>query len=162
MSLDSIKKYILALIILLGGINVFDLFMPIISKENTFNVFYLLIFNFVFPILLLAVFILSLINSRKIIVKEGSKLTNLLVLAYGLFILFNFWVINYQPYFIYHFQEGLVVKYLTFVFWYMNIVFIYQILYSKIISRLAYYKKPDYIIILGSGLIGEDVPPLTF
>ncbi|WP_338086583.1 YdcF family protein [Mammaliicoccus vitulinus] len=152
--------YILSLIIIIGTINIFDYFLPIFNSDSQVNLFYLLSLTFLLPILLISMFIAALFNASKIIANEGRRLTNMLILMYGIFLIFEFWLINYQPYFLYHYKHGIISIYFNFIFWYFNIILVSQILYSLILSLLSRYKKPDYILILGSGLIGDQVPPL--
>lgn len=155
-----VNIYILSLIIVIGTINIFDYFLPIFNEQSEVNLFYLFSLTFLLPILLLTMFIIALLNARKIMVREGKRITNMLILAYGLFLLFEFWLVNYQPFFLYHYKHGIISIYFNFIFWYFNIILVSQILYSILISLISHYKKPDYILVLGSGLIGDKVPPL--
>lgn len=152
--------YVLSLLIVFGLINTADFFIPIVNSEGHINLFYIILLTFIFPIILLLIFALTLFNTRKIVAKEGKRITNLLVFVYGLFLFLDFLIINYQPYLLFHYRHGIIGLYLNFIFWYFNIILLSQTLYSMLLSFVSNYKNPDYILILGSGLIGDRVPPL--
>ena len=88
---------------------------------------------------------------------EGSHLANLLSLFYGLAIALSLALTFFFPHFIFlhktlSLTNGLLI--------YGSYLYVTYILYGFVYNVLPVIKHPDYIIILGSGLIGDKVPPL--
>lgn len=110
-------------------------------------------------VLFLVVFLLA--NGLTIIRKEGRSLANLLSFLLGLAILVSaayFIVVITNPS-----TPRLALSLAVFLFLtlaYLSFVFTAYFLYSLIYGRLSYQRHPDAVIVLGSGIFGERVPPL--
>lgn len=106
-------------------------------------------------------FIVALISSGiRLIKREGKKLRNFLSLALGIFIIF--WIIFSR---IVTIPEELTFLYsLSFLISTLISYFIIVMISFAVASLLNRFRNPfkkyDYIIVLGSGLIGDRVPPL--
>ena len=88
---------------------------------------------------------------------EGRRLANLLSLFYGLAIALSLVLTFFFPHFIFlhkilSLTNGLLI--------YGSYLYASYILYGFVYNIFPVIKRPDYIIILGSGLIGDKVPPL--
>ena len=87
---------------------------------------------------------------------EGKRLANLLSLLYGLFII-GALALHFLPYF----PGNDILIYLTdFALFYMTFLYLSYVSYGTFCNLFPVRKEPDAIIILGSGLIGDKVPPL--
>ncbi|EON74563.1 hypothetical protein H131_00626 [Lysinibacillus sphaericus OT4b.31] len=109
-------------------------------------------------------FILSIamfFNSKVLLEKEGRKFRNLLLAIFGLsFFLMMIWYV----FIIFTNIENAIWHIL---FFYAFLIFGYTMfLYTSVLAYATVYHftpisyEPDYIIALGSGLIGDKVPPL--
>ena len=151
--------YFLAIIFMSVLISIFvNLIIP--SFELNMNVNYILILNMFYGVLVIVVMLLSLLNTEKKIANEGKFVNNMLVLGYGVFILINFLIISFKPGSILKFYDGVWIVYVSLIFYYLNIIFIFQNLYAWIISGLSRKRKSHFIIVLGAGIIEDKVTPL--
>lgn len=97
-----------------------------------------------------------LYNGHQMMRFEGRRLANLLSLFYGLALTFSI-LSRFLP------QNAIFIKFLIlsdFLLIYGTFLYVSYILYSLFYNVFPIRKKPDYIIILGSGLIDDKVPPL--
>ena len=97
-----------------------------------------------------------LFNGRQMMTFEGKRLANLLSLLYGIFII-GALAIHFLPYF-----PGIdILMYLAdFALFYSTFLYLSYVLYGNFCNFFPIRKEPDAIIVLGSGLIGDKVPPL--
>ena len=108
---------------------------------------------------MLSLLILALLifNGRQMITFEGRRLANLLSLFYGLAIALSLALTFFFPHFIFlhkilSLTNGLLI--------YGSYLYASYILYGFVYNIFPVIKRPDYLIILGSGLIGDRIPPL--
>ena len=97
-----------------------------------------------------------LFNGRQMMIYEGKRLANLLSLLYGIFIIGALAI---------HFLPDFPGKYLfmhlaDFALFYSTFLYLSYVLYGTFCNLFPIRKEPDAIIVLGSGLIGDKVPPL--
>lgn len=115
----------------------------------------------VFPALLLILSVASFFSSKVLMEKEGRKVRNLFISLIGLGALAIFVLTVYQFGSAAQSDKLLIVyAYLTSLYFYFLGLFLATALYSVIYMGLPIRYTPDYIIVLGSGLIGDKVPPL--
>ena len=117
----------------------------------------LLILALFIPLSVIISTIYLIFNGRQMITFEGSHLANLLSLFYGLAIALSLALTFFFPHFIFlhktlSLTNGLLI--------YGSYLYMTYLLYGFVYNVLPVIKHPDYIIILGSGLIGDKVPPL--
>src|SRR5699024_4110507 len=106
-------------------------------------------------------FIITLISSGVQLVKrEGPKLYNFLSIAFGMFIIF--WII-FTRFFTISEESPFLFSLSFFISTLISYIVIVMISFA-VASLLNRFRNPfktyDYIIVLGSGLIGDRVPPL--
>lgn len=111
-----------------------------------------------------ALAMLMLFNSKELMQKEGKRIRNLFLAAIAAVILF---VVGYSIYFVIMLFEqqvtvesSIVYVYIVTVLAYFLFFFIVLALYAVLYNMTPLTKPPAYIIVLGSGLIGDKVPPL--
>lgn len=95
-------------------------------------------------------------NGRQMMTFEGRRLANLLSLFYGLGILILMGL-HFLP------RLALLRHFLAaadFLLVYVTFLYLSYVLYSFWSGLFPVRREPDYIIILGSGLFGDKVPPL--
>lgn len=117
--------------------------------------------------------VLLIKNGITMIIKEGSQLANKLSLFLGVYI-FTLIILlalviilpfsvnihtNHIASYIYHISTGALMHIFMLSLYFGFLLFVY-IVYSFIYQKINHKKHIDYIIILGSGLIGDRVPPL--
>lgn len=113
-----------------------------------------------FPFYLLSFIWLLLTSGRKLIKREGRRLQNFLSLAFGVFLIV--WLvfspiilINIQNNFTFFVFSSITIS--VYYFFFLMVLFAL----SSILNRLPIpFKRYDYIIVLGSGLLGDKVSPL--
>ncbi|MER7014738.1 YdcF family protein [Saccharopolyspora sp. NPDC000359] len=108
-------------------------------------------------VLVLAGFLIA--NGITMLRREGRRVANLLSLGAGLGIIGMIaltFVAAFHPW------EPLVmfVRSTTSVLFYVSFVFVCFLLYSFVYGRFPHRTNVDFIVVLGSGLIGSRVPPL--
>ncbi|HFU7090034.1 TPA: YdcF family protein [Bacillus cereus] len=136
-------------------------FMIFMGERNELaNIIFTLLLFGVVPLSILIMSFYLFLNGKIMLKKEGRRLANLLSLlvSIALFIIIGLciWLVIevYNPsLYMYYVTVLLLFLYFTYIF--MSYL-IYAILYHFV--KIEY--KPDFIIVLGSGLIGDRVPPL--
>ena len=132
----------------------------VVRTELWFNQKVAIIIFSVLAILVLLSIIFStvflLFNGRQMISFEGKRLANLLSLLYGIFIIGTL-ALHFLPYFP---GKDLLIYPTDFALFYSTFLYLSYVLYGTFCNYLPVRKEPDVIIILGSGLIGNKVPPL--
>ncbi|WP_099223211.1 YdcF family protein [Listeria costaricensis] len=113
-----------------------------------------------FPFFILGIAVGLVANGRVMIKKEGRRLTNLLPLFAGLAILtLIVWIVA-QGAIIQNLYLTILLMLILMVVGYFTFFFI-SFLISTIVCQLNFpCKNQDFIIVLGSGLMGDRVPPL--
>ncbi|WP_373898692.1 YdcF family protein [Haloimpatiens sp. FM7315] len=146
------------------------LFYLILSTGSVF----LLIFLILAGILaIIVVGILLIKNGLTMKIKENSKIANKLSLFLGVYIssiiilviltiVMSFYVNNNSNSAIMHIYRIFTgaLLHILFLSLYFGFLFFVYIVYSFLYQKMIFKKSIDYIIVLGSGLIGERVPPL--
>ena len=87
---------------------------------------------------------------------EGKRLANLLSLLYGIFII-GALALHFLPYFP---GKHIFMHLADFALFYSTFLYLSYVLYGTFCNYFPIRKEPDVIIVLGSGLIGDKVPPL--
>lgn len=108
------------------------------------------------PISVLLSTIYLVFNGRQMMTFEGRRLANLLSLFYGLGILIILGL-HFLP------RQPILTPLLFWadnLLFYSTFLYLSYILYAFFCSLFPVRKEPSYIIILGSGLFGDKVPPL--
>lgn len=100
--------------------------------------------------------IFLLFNGRQMMTYEGKRLANLLSLLYGIFII-GALAIHFLPYFP---GKDILMHLADFALFYSTFLYLSYVLYGTFCNCFPIRKEPDAIIVLGSGLIGDKVPPL--
>jgi uncharacterized SAM-binding protein YcdF (DUF218 family) len=157
-----INVYVLGFILFMAAMVVLtNTFFADYSNENI-RYFALSAFIFAFiPGILLLLSILSFFSSKILMEKEGRKVRNLFISLIGFGSLIA--LIASVTIFL---KQGVPVSIEIFYIYFMGLFFYYMWLFTSLALYTWLYnvfppmKKPDYIIMLGSGLIGDRVPPL--
>ena len=113
------------------------------------------------PLVLLSLSVVTFFNSKILMEKEGRRVRNLLISLIGVaslvILLFS----------VYQYINNDHSRLMEFFYYYIVALFIYFLglftasaVYTWIYLLIPFSYKPDYIIVLGSGLIGDRVPPL--
>lgn len=153
------NAYLLSIVLILFAAIVSGLF--VIHMEQLVNrnlaMLSLLILALFIPLSVIISTIYLIFNGRQMMTFEGRRLANLLSLFYGLAIALSLALTFFFPHFIVlrkmlSLTNGLLI--------YGSYLYVTYILYGFVYNVLPVIKHPDYIIILGSGLIGDKVPPL--
>ncbi|GAA0774334.1 YdcF family protein [Clostridium subterminale] len=113
-----------------------------------------------FPLYILSFIFLLFRSGYQLIKREGARLTNFLSLSLGVFIIF--WIMFF-PIIIRNFTHPVtrgIISFITFLISYFFMMMFIFAISAAINTYLPKRKKYDYIIVLGSGLIGDRVPPL--
>lgn len=139
-----------------------DVIPAVSSQSQILTILYLIFLVSLVPITIFILTIGTFFNSKRLLEKEGKSLKNLFFALIGvgvtlLIVTPIIMVLTGQ------FQDGrMVIGYVYFAMLFGYVMF----LYSCVISYAIFYHltpvmyQPDYIIALGSGLIGDKVPPL--
>ncbi|MGE7113503.1 YdcF family protein [Lysinibacillus sp. NPDC047702] len=114
-----------------------------------------------FPSIMFILSIVMFINSKVLLEKEGRKVRNLLVAVFGLsFFIMMIWYV----FVIFMNTENEIWHILFFyaflIFGYTMFLYTSVMAYATIYHFTAIRYEPNFIIALGSGLIGDKVPPL--
>ena len=153
------NAYLLSIVLILFAAIVSGLF--VIHMEQLVNrnlaMLSLLILALFIPLSVIISTIYLIFNGRQMMTFEGRRLANLLSLFYGFAIALSLALTFFFPHFIFlhktlSLTNGLLI--------YGSYLYVTYILYGFVYNVLPVIKHPDYIIILGSGLIGDKVPPL--
>ena len=119
----------------------------------------IIIFAVLAILILLSIAISSiflLFNGRQMISFEGKRLANLLSLLYGIFII-GALALHFLPYFP---GKDLLIYPTDFALFYSTFLYLSYVLYGTFCNYFPVRKEPHAIIVLGSGLIEDKVPPL--
>ncbi|POZ54222.1 hypothetical protein LYSIN_04244 [Lysinibacillus sphaericus] len=159
------RRFINAVVLGLIGLNIFvgmtthnDLLINeqgIVSKMGIMTLFGII------PGIMLILSIAMFFNSKILLEKEGRRFRNLLLAVFGLaflammigYVFVFFTNIENPLWHILFFYAFLIFAYTVFLY---TSVMVYAIIYH--FAPITY--EPDYILVLGSGLIGDKVPPL--
>ena len=124
------------------------------SQEVAIIVFAVLAILILLSIAFSSIFLLF--NGRQMMAYEGKRLANLLSLLYGIFII-GALAFHFLPYFP---GKYLFMHLADFTLFYSTFLYLSYVLYGTFCNFFPIRKEPDAIIVLGSGLIGDKVPPL--
>lgn len=124
------------------------------NQQIGFIVFSVLAILVLLSIIFSTVFLLF--NGRQMMSFEGKRLANLLSLLYGIFII-GALALHFLPYFP---GKDLLIYPTDFALFYSTFLYLSYVLYGTFCNYFPVRKEPDAIIVLGSGLIGDKVPPL--
>ena len=153
------NAYLLSIVLILFSAIVSGLF--VIHMEQLVNrnlaMLSLLILALFIPLSVIISTIYLIFNGRQMMTFEGRRLANLLSLFYGLAIALSLALTFFFPHFIFlhkilSLTNGLLI--------YGSYLYVTYILYGFVYNIFPVIKRPDYLIILGSGLIGDRIPPL--
>ncbi|MER1998617.1 MAG: YdcF family protein, partial [Lysinibacillus sp.] len=113
------------------------------------------------PFVLLALAVVTFFNSKILLEKEGRRPKNLFFSLIGfaalsvLFVYLYYYLSETQS-----LEQDLITVYIIGLFIYGMLFFSATALYAVLYNVFPAFYKPEYIIVLGSGLIGDRVPPL--
>ncbi|GAA4614910.1 ElyC/SanA/YdcF family protein [Saccharopolyspora hordei] len=108
-------------------------------------------------VLVLAVFLIA--NGITMLRREGRRVANLLSLAAGLGIVA--WVVVTSVAGLIQWEPLVaLVEAIGNVLFYVSFVFVCFLLYSFVYGKFPHRTEVDFIVVLGSGLLGSRVPPL--
>lgn len=134
-----------------------------VEDYYTINSVYLVFVAISIPGTLLAISVLLFANNKTLMQKEGRRIRNLFSAVIAVALLF---ILGYSVYFFVASLQGVsltssflyvyIMGLLCYFLWFFFTLALYAILYNA----TPLFKKPQYIIVLGSGLIGDKVPPL--
>ena len=150
-------------VILLGLLNL-ALNKTFFAPQNSIEAYEIQVAIFyvaVVPVILLSLSIFTFSNSKILMEKEGLQLRNFFISLIGVGLM----VILLSTLYIYLFEQtDLEVRFIYFYFLGLSFYFLWlftaNALYTSICAVIPAFRKPDYILVLGSGLIGDKVPPL--
>lgn len=151
-------------IVLIGGISCILVYiLDILSVHNSLG--RVIVLGCVYggiPLIIIIAGLFLIKNGKVMMSKEGRKLANLLSLIIGInifiIILIIYVLFKYDEYLSSFAHVGLIA--ILIIAFYLGGLFLTYLLYSYIYQKLPVNKDIDYIIVLGSGLIGDRVPPL--
>lgn len=140
-----------------------DLFTYKVEDYYTINIVYIALVAISIPAALFMISLLLFSNTKELLQKEGRRVRNFFITVIACMLLF---IVAYSGYFIYATTQSIsiersllyvyVMGALFYFLWFFTTLAVYAVLYN--ITPLFY--RPQYIIVLGSGLIGDKVPPL--
>lgn len=113
------------------------------------------------PLVALVLAIFLIVNGVQMMRREGRRLANLLSLAAGVGIIGYLAVAAFVlskrdlPAFV-----QIAFTAMTLILGYVGFLFVAYVVYSLIYRRVGYRPGVDYVVALGSGIMGERVPPL--
>lgn len=136
--------------------------LPDILSESPIVVqFYYVLLFAIIPLSLLVISFLTFFNGKILLEKEGRRPRNLLFSSIGVIIvgmviwfLYNSIIRDLTP------TDEIVFLYVAGLVGYGLYLFTSTTLYAILYHYRPILYKPDFIIVLGSGLIGKKVPPL--
>ncbi|MGN4865216.1 YdcF family protein [Bacillus cereus group sp. MYBK132-2] len=133
------------------------------SNEPILRIISIIPFIIIFLMLTFGVFALMIglfLNARILMRKEGRRLSNCLTLIAGLGILFTILALIFEPnrFFSPHFQPIFAGVILIMVYFLLHISIFLTAYFLYQFNRPR--RNQDFIIVLGSGLINDKVPPL--
>ncbi|MGE7916280.1 YdcF family protein [Lysinibacillus xylanilyticus] len=114
-----------------------------------------------FPSMMFILSIATFFNSKVLLEKEGRKVRNLLLAVFGLvFFIMMIWYVFVIFTNIEHEIGHILFFYAFLIFGYTMFLYTSVMAYVTIYLFTPIFYEPNYIIALGSGLIGDKVPPL--
>lgn len=135
-------------------------FAPNADSELYYFTMSLFIFAFI-PFLLLTLSVLTFFNSKILMEKEGKRIRNLFISLLGVATLVLLLIS------VYFYMTSVKTMVAELIFYYIIALFVYLLwlftstaMYAVVYNATPILYQPDYIIVLGSGLIGDRVPPL--
>ena len=153
------NAYLLSIVLILFAAIVSGLFVMHMEQlvNRNLAMLSLLILALFIPLSVIISTIYLIFNGRQMMTFEGRRLAHLLSLFYGLAIALSLALTFFFPHFIVlrkmlSLTNGLLI--------YGSYLYVTYIIYGFVYNTFPVIKHPDYIIILGSGLIGDKVPPL--
>lgn len=154
--------YVVIALLLSAALKFLELFIfnEQLSENTSYTLAVVLLFGFI-PAIMLIFSVLTFSNSQYLMEKEGKKKSNLFIALIGLATLFVLllFIVSYSVFEMNHTLE-LVLLYITGIFCYFAAFYTATVLYAGIYVARPILYTPDYIIVLGSGIIGDRVPPL--
>ena len=150
-------------VILLGLLNL-ALNKTFFAPQNSIEAYEIQVAIFyvaVVPVILLSLSIFTFSNSKILMEKEGIQLRNFFISLIGVGLM----LILFSTLYIYLFEQtDLEARFVYFYFLGLSFYFLWlftaNAIYTSICAVIPPLRKPDYILVLGSGLIGDKVPPL--
>lgn len=139
-----------------------DVIPSLSSESHWLTLIYFALLAALVPIVIFALTIGTFFNSKILLEKEGRRLSNLFFSLIGLGIAFFIVALVVMIFSGQVANERLLIVYVWGAMIFGYILFLYScvILYATLYYFTPIFYQPDYIIALGSGLIGDKVPPL--
>ncbi|KOS62302.1 YdcF family protein [Lysinibacillus agricola] len=149
----------LGLYILSTIISHYPLLMP--NEQGILSKMGIVIILGSFPSIMFILSIATFFNSKVLLEKEGRKVRNLLLAVFGLsFFIMMIWYVFVIFTNIEHVIWHILFFYVFLVFGYTMFLYTSVMAYATLYHFTPILYEPNYIIALGSGLIGDKVPPL--
>lgn len=154
---------VFGIFMMLLGLSVLANLLPVISSQSEIlSLIYLAFLVALVPIAIFGMTIGTFFNSKILLEKEGRRFSNLFfgLIGFGIsfmIIAFVFMVLLGQAA---NDRILLVYVWLAMLVGYGLFLYSCVVLYATLYYFTPIFYKPDYIIALGSGLIGDKVPPL--
>lgn len=148
------NAYLLTFTLMMMGIVLAGL--TIVSLERFIGYTPAIILFLAIPISVFASTVYLLFNGRKMLQLEGLRLANLLSLLYGLAIV----GVGLLHFFAPRSFLANLISFADLLLFYGTFLYLSYIIYAFFLNLFPIKKEPQTIIILGSGLFGDKVPPL--
>ena len=148
------NAYLLTFTLMMMGIVLAGL--TIVSLERFIGYTPAIILFLAIPISVFASTVYLLFNGRKMVQLEGLRLANLLSLLYGLAIV----GVGLLHFFAPRSFLANLISFADLLLFYGTFLYLSYIIYAFFLNIFPIKKEPQTIIILGSGLFGDKVPPL--
>ena len=150
--------------VLLLGVTLFVLSKTFLNFTGNDALNYILYTAFTFgfiPFILLALATITFFNSKILLEKEGHRPRNFFISLLGVSSLVVLFIYLYFNLFLEKStQIEIIVLYIIGLFIYAMLMFSSTAIYAVIYNFAPIFYIPKYIIVLGSGLIDDRVPPL--
>ena len=148
------NAYLLTFTLIMMGIVLAGL--TIVSLERFIGYTPAIILFLAIPFSVFASTVYLLFNGRKMVQLEGLRLANLLSLLYGLAIV----GVGLLHFFAPRSFLANLISFADLLLFYGTFLYLSYIIYAFFLNIFPVKKEPQTIIILGSGLFGDKVPPL--
>lgn len=148
------NAYLLTFTLIMMGIVLAGL--TIVSLERFIGYTPAIILFLAIPFSVFASTVYLLFNGRKMVQLEGLRLANLLSLLYGLAIV----GVGLLHFFAPRSFLANLISFADLLLFYGTFLYLSYIIYAFFLNIFPIKKEPQTIIILGSGLFGDKVPPL--
>ncbi len=148
------NAYLLTFTLMMMGIVLAGL--TIVSLERFIGYTPAIILFLAIPFSVFASTVYLLFNGRKMVQLEGLRLANLLSLLYGLAIV----GVGLLHFFAPRSFLANLISFADLLLFYGTFLYLSYIIYAFFLNLFPIKKEPQTIIILGSGLFGDKVPPL--